>query len=473
MDTVNRISFFQSLCDREHTQVSRAGKFFIKVIKMQFVISYKAVHALSDHTKTFLDDFLERATDRHDFTYRLHAWTDFAGNTGKLRQVPTRNLTDIVVELRSNIGRIRSTHFADLVEWITQRDLSGNECQRITGSLGSQCGRTAQTSVHFDHTVIIRIWVERILDITFTYNAQVTDTFCRQFLQQFQFFIVERASRSYNDRFTGVDTQRVEVFHAGNCETVVVGVADNFKFDFFPAFQGFFHQDLFGERERTFGQFQEFFFVGADTATKPTQCISRTYHYRITDLTCSSNRVFHAFYRLAYRSLHIDLVQLLHEQVAVFCVHDSLYRCTEYFHSVFIKNTLCVKLSTAVQCSLSAECQQDTVGAFFLDNFFYKISSYGKEIHFICNSFRSLNGCDVRVYQYWADAFFFQSFQCLWAWVVKFSGLSDFECSRTQNENFLDFLFHFFCCYNKLLFLSSSIKKMRYPQKRINALPKN
>ena len=69
MDTVNRISFFQSLCDREHTQVSRAGKFFIKVVKMQFVISYKAVHALSDHTKTFLDDFLERATDRHDFTY--------------------------------------------------------------------------------------------------------------------------------------------------------------------------------------------------------------------------------------------------------------------------------------------------------------------------------------------------------------------------------------------------------------------
>ena len=40
-----------------------------------------------------------------------------------------------------------------------------------------------------------------------------------------------------------------------------------------------------------------------------------------------------------------------------------------------------------------------------------QISSYGKEIHFICNSFRSLNGCDVRVYQYWADAFFFQSFQ--------------------------------------------------------------
>ena len=57
-------------------------------------------------------------------------------------------------------------------------------------------------------------------------------------------------------------------------------------------------------------------------------------------------------------------------------------------------------IRAAVQCSLSAKCQQDAVGTFFLDNLFYEISSYGKEIHFIGNAFRSLNGCDVRVYQY-------------------------------------------------------------------------
>ena len=228
----------------------------------------------------------------------------------------------------------------------------------------------------------------------------MTDTFCRQFLQQFQFFIVERASRSYNDRFTGVDTQRVEVFHAGYSEAVVVRVADHFELDFFPAFQRFFYQDLLGEGERAFGQFQEFFFVSADTATQTSQRVSRTYHHRITDLAGSSDGILHAFYRLTYRSLHIDFIQFLHEQVTVFRVHDSFYRCTEYFHSIFIKNTLCVQFGAAVQCSLSAKCQQDAVGTFFLDNLFYEISSYGKEIHFIGNSFRSLNGCDVRVYQY-------------------------------------------------------------------------
>ncbi len=197
-----------------------------------------------------------------------------------------------------------------------------------------------------------------------------------------------------------MDAQRVEVFHAGHCKAVVVGITNHLKLDFFPTFQRFFYQNLLRESERTFSQFQEFFFVSTDTATKTSQGIGRTHHHRITDLTGSSDSIFHAFYSLAHRSLHLNLIQFLHEQVTVFCVHDSFYRCTQYFHSILIKNTLCVQFGTAVQCSLSAESQQDTVRTFFLDNLFYEISSYGKEIHFIGNSFRSLNGCDVRVYQY-------------------------------------------------------------------------
>ena len=42
-------------------------------VLFQFVITYETVHSLTDHTKAFLDDFFERATDRHDFTYRFHA----------------------------------------------------------------------------------------------------------------------------------------------------------------------------------------------------------------------------------------------------------------------------------------------------------------------------------------------------------------------------------------------------------------
>ena len=73
MDTFDGVTFFHCLCNGENTQVSRARKLFIKIIKVQFVITYETVHSLTDHTKAFLDDFFERATDRHDFTYRFHA----------------------------------------------------------------------------------------------------------------------------------------------------------------------------------------------------------------------------------------------------------------------------------------------------------------------------------------------------------------------------------------------------------------
>jgi len=38
---------------------------------------------------------------------------------------------------------------------VAQRQLSGNESQWITAGLGCQGGRTAQASVHLDHTVIL------------------------------------------------------------------------------------------------------------------------------------------------------------------------------------------------------------------------------------------------------------------------------------------------------------------------------
>ena len=63
-----------------------------------------------------------------------------------------------------------------------------------------------------------------------------------------------------------MDAQRVEVFHACHGEAVVIGVADYLEFDFLPAFQGFFHQNLLGERERTFSQLDKRFLVRTDTA---------------------------------------------------------------------------------------------------------------------------------------------------------------------------------------------------------------
>ena len=289
--------------------------------------------------------------------------------------------------MRSFVSRIRSSHFTDLVERITQCNLGGNKSERITGSFGCQCRRTGQAGVHLDYAIVVGFGVERILNVTFTHDTEVTDTLGRKFLQHLHLFVGKRAGRSNHDRLTGMDAQRVEVFHTCYGEAVVVGVADYLEFDFFPTFQGFFHQDLLGERERTFSQFDKRFLVRTDTAAQTTQSISRAYHYRISDFAGSFQGIFHAFHSVALRSFHRNFIQLLHKEVAVFRVHDSLYRSTQHTHAVFLQSTVQVKFRTAVQRSLSAESQQNAVRLFFFDDFFYEIRSYRQEINFIGNTF--------------------------------------------------------------------------------------
>ena len=68
-DALNGVTFFQRLSDSKHAEVSGVGEFFVKVVKRCVVVAHEAVHALTNHAKTLLNDFFEATADRHDFTY--------------------------------------------------------------------------------------------------------------------------------------------------------------------------------------------------------------------------------------------------------------------------------------------------------------------------------------------------------------------------------------------------------------------
>ena len=84
-------------------------------------------------------------------------------------------------------------------------------------------------------------------------------------LQHLHLLIGERTGGSHDDRLTRVDAQRVEVFHRGNGEAVVVGIADALELNLLPAFQTLFNKNLRGESESTFSQFNECLLIGTDT----------------------------------------------------------------------------------------------------------------------------------------------------------------------------------------------------------------
>ena len=411
--TLDRVALLEGLSDSEHAQVGRIRQLLVQIIEVLVLVADKTVHTLADHTQTLLDNLLERLADRHNLTHRLHRRADLARYTSELGQVPTRDLADQVVQLGSLICRVGGTHLANLVESVTQRQLRSNECQRITRSLRCQSRRTAQTCINLDNAVVVRIRVERILNVTLADDTDMADNLNRELLQHLQLTLVERAGGSHHDRLTGVDTQRVEVLHTCYGEAVVVAVADNLELDLLPAFERFLDQNLLRVSERALAQRHELLLVAADTATQTTQSVCRANHNRETDLASGSDCVLHRLDGLRDGGLNVDLVEFLHEQIAVLGCHNSLDRSTEHLDAILLQNTVLVEFRTAVQCGLTTECEQNTVGLLFFDDLLNEVGCYGQEVDAVGDAFRGLDRCDVGVDQYGLNTLFAHSFQSL------------------------------------------------------------
>ena len=233
-------------------------------------------------------------------------------------------------------------------------------------------------------------------------------------LTQFMVFLVcQRLGRSNHDGLAGVDTQRVEVLHVADRDTVVVTVTHHFILDFLPTAERFLHQYLGRERESLLYQYVQFFLIVAEAGAQTSQCIGCTYDNGITQLTGCTTCILGILHRLALDGLHLDLVQFLHKKLAVFRVDDSLYGSTQHAHIVFLQNATLIKLHTAVQGRLAAKGEEDTVGTFLLDDFLHKERSDRQEVNLVCHTFTGLHRRNVRIDQHRVDAFFFQSLQRL------------------------------------------------------------
>ena len=215
----------------------------------------------------------------------------------------------------------------------------------------------------------------------------MTDNTDSKFTKLVIFTICKSLRRSDNDRLTCMDTQRVEVFHVTNSDTVVEAVAHNLIFHFLPSLQTLFNQDLRRERESFFGKHVKFFFVVAETRTKSSKRISSTNNYRIAKFLSGTASILNVFYSLTLDCLDIDFIKLLNEEFAVFSIHNSLYRSTKNLSVIFFENTIFIKSHTTVKRSLSAERKQHSIRTFLSDNLLYKVRSNRKEVNLIGYTF--------------------------------------------------------------------------------------
>ena len=78
------------------------------------------------------------------------------------------------------------------------------------------------------------------------------------------FLVGESLRRSHHDTLAGVDSERVEILHVADSDTVVITVPYHLVLNLFPTFEGFFHKDLRREREGLLAGGLEFLLVVAE-----------------------------------------------------------------------------------------------------------------------------------------------------------------------------------------------------------------
>ena len=131
-----------------------------------------------------------------------------------------------------------------------------------------------------------------------------------------------------NDRLTGMNTKRVEVFHVTNCDTVVITVTNNLVLYLFPTLQTLLYQNLRREREGLLTECIQLILIISKSTTKATQCVCSTNNNRITEVLCSHTCLLNILTCLTLDCLYINLVETFNEELTVFSIHNCLNRGT-------------------------------------------------------------------------------------------------------------------------------------------------
>lgn len=116
---------------------------------------------------------------------------------------------------------------------------------------------------------------------------------------------------------------------------------------------------------------------------------------------------------LALYGFDVDLGELFYEEFAVFGVHYDLDGCAEHLDSILFEHSLPIEFNSAVECCLSAECEEDALWPLLFYNFFDEVGRYREEVDLVGYAFACLYGGDVWVDEYGLYSFFAECFECL------------------------------------------------------------
>jgi hypothetical protein len=343
----------------------------------------------------------------------------------ELAQIPPGNLGDNVVQTGLEVGSSSlGDGVGELGKRVSQSNLSRSVSERVTGGLGSQSGRARQASVDLNDTVVESIGLQSVLNIALANDTQVTDDLDGSSTEHVVLLVRQGLTRGNDDTVTGVNSERVEVLHVANSDTVVVSVTDDLVLNLLPALEGLLNKNLGREGQRTRGQVTELLGVGSKARTQTTKGIGRPDDDGVTNLLGGLEGILDSLDGSRLSNGDVDLVQGLGEEITVLTGLQSLDASTKDLDTVALEGTHAVHLHTQVQSGLTTEGKEDTIGTLALNDVSDVFGSNGEVVDFVGELVVGLDGRDVGVDQDRVDAGFFESLQSLGAYITRESKIS-------------------------------------------------
>ena len=384
---------------------------------------------------------LEVIADTHNLTGSFHLCGQRTFCTDKLIKWQSGNLHNAVVQHRfKTCICLSGNRIGDFIQRIAQRNFCGNFCNRVTGCLTCQCGRTGNTGIYLDNTIFKAVRIQCILYITSAGNTQFCDNIQSRSTQHLVFFITQSLRRCHNDTVTGMYTYRVDIFHITYGNTVACGITHYLVLNFLPSGNAAFHKDLTytGKAKAIFQNFNEFCLIVGNTAAASAQCIRRTKHNRISDGIGKCYTIFNCLND--QRSCHrlTDFFHGIFKCLTVLCLLNGKRSGSDQTHIVLFQKSSLFQFHSKIQSGLSTQRRQHTVRFFFQDQLFYHLNGQRLYINFIRNILVRHDGCRVGVQQYNFNPLFFQGTAGLCTCIVKFCGLTDDNRTRTNHQYFFN-----------------------------------
>ena len=239
------------LCTRQ-TQLLAVQVFEILRIHILVDDLVEPVHAGFESAQGFLKGLLEIASDRHNLANRLHLCRQSIIGLREFLEGKPRNLGHDIVDARFERGRgcAAGDIVLELVQRIAYRQLGRDLGNRESGGLGGERRRTRYPRVHLDNNQFAVFRVHRELHVgTARLDADLAQHRERRVTHDLVLLVGQRLCGCDGNRITGMHTHRIEIFDRADDDAVVVLVAHDLHFVFFPAEYRGFNQYFSGRRQ--------------------------------------------------------------------------------------------------------------------------------------------------------------------------------------------------------------------------------